>query len=301
MSHNYKSKAKLSSKDIDELKALEKISYDFDHTNLKLELDYKESFFKEALDSDEYESLDCEFLAYDEGKLIAYLGICDFGCESIELNGMVHPEYRRQGIFTRLFTMFNETYQSETKKLILLLVDSSSVSGKKFIHKYTSLLHHSEYEMLLDTRVTLMDLPCDVELRLATNRDAYEIDLQNKIYFHYENTEDEINLNEVNPEDEMSRGFYIYLVYFEGQVVGKVNIQFGNDTNGIYGLGVKPEFRSRGIGRSILLRTIELIKKDNNKGIQLQVEVENDNALNLYKSCGFRETYSMNYFKYILS
>ncbi|WP_367114841.1 GNAT family N-acetyltransferase [Clostridium sp.] len=46
-----------------------------------------------------------EFLYYIDGVLIAYLGISSFGGNNGEINGMTHPDFRRNGLFTKLFQL----------------------------------------------------------------------------------------------------------------------------------------------------------------------------------------------------
>jgi ribosomal protein S18 acetylase RimI-like enzyme len=88
----------------------------------------------------------------------------------------------------------------------------------------------------------------------------------------------------------------IYLAEKDRQVVGKVHLQISAAVSGIYGLGVLPEYRGKGLGRAILLRAIEKLKEAESNAIMLQVAAENATALSLYKSCGFQETSVMDYF-----
>lgn len=43
-----------------------------------------------------------DFFWYEDGELIGYLGLYQFNNHEIEASGMVHPNHRRQGIFTAL-------------------------------------------------------------------------------------------------------------------------------------------------------------------------------------------------------
>ena len=89
----------------------------------------------------------------------------------------------------------------------------------------------------------------------------------------------------------------VYIAEKENQIVGKVHLQILSGEGAIFGLGVLPEFRSRGLGRQILSRAVETFKQQELKSIMLQVEAKNANALNLYKSCGFEERSVMDYFQ----
>ncbi len=52
-------------------------------------------------------------------------------------------------------------------------------------------------------------------------------------------------------------------------------------------MGIKPEFQQQGIGYSILIRTIQLIKKTNCEKIFLEVASDNIAGIKLYSKAGF--------------
>jgi ribosomal protein S18 acetylase RimI-like enzyme len=245
------------------------------------------------------------------------MGICSFGGQgsALEITGMVHPEYRRQGIFTIL----NEFVLAECKRRnsgsILLLCDKKSNSGQKFMEKVGALYKYSEFEMYLqeDSPEPNEKQLCGITLRKAENSDAYEIARQNAIYFDDCAQEEDPNLGQnesktifeesipkddiLLPEDEEKRGMTIYLAEKDKQNIGKVHLQVSDAVGGIYGLGILPEHRGKGFGRAILLRAIEKLKEANINNIMLQVAAENATALRLYKSTGFKETSTMDYFE----
>lgn len=264
-----------------------------DKTTLKLELDYK---LNTPMGKTGPIKIVNEFFYYDGSDLIGYLGICNFGGSPLEINGMVHPEYRRKGVFTKLFHLAKEEWKKRDIHLMFLLSDRASDSGQAFIKTTGSTYENSEYEMYLnmnDVSKGNKELSQDVVLRKATNEDAKEVSFQNSIYSHSDY--DEANL--IMPEEEEIRNFTIYLAVAEGVIVGKVHLQRENDQGGIYGLGVLPEHRSKGYGRKILLKAIEILIEEKLERIMLQVATHNSNALNLYKSCGFEETSIMDYYQ----
>lgn len=288
---------------------LEKQCIDTDKVTLKLELDYKIGTDGENDKSSSIQNIN-EFMYLDGEELIGYIGICSFGSVGapIEVNGMVHPEYRKQGVFQILWQMVEAEWKRRGLSSMLLLCDRKSVLGKEFIKKTGALYQHSEYEMYLKRDdLQLIEKQLDgITFRKATNKDAYEIARQNTIYFknefqHLENASKEDKqdaiLEMILPEEEEKRGMLIYLAEKDKQIVGKVHLQLTSGVCAIYGLGVLPEYRQKGIGRSILMRAIEKLKQANASEIMLQVVAENANALNLYKSCGFIETSTMDYYE----
>ncbi len=63
---------------------------------------------------------------------------------------MVHPAYRRKGIFTILFQAALEECQHRTISHILLIVEHTSTSGQAFAKKLATTYDHSEYKMVLN-------------------------------------------------------------------------------------------------------------------------------------------------------
>lgn len=290
-----------------------------DQTALKLELDYKLGVSNDS--SKGVEDIN-EFLYFDGEELIGYMGISSFG-GPWEVNGMVAPDYRRQGVFTKLFELVIAEWKRRCTGSMLLLSDRNSESGQNFIASVGAQYKHSEYEMFLkkDIPDATPDQLAGIAFRKATNADAHEIARQNAIYFKDEDEissedmilaekeeisseemilskEEEISSEDmILPEEEERRGMTSYLVEKEGQIIGKVNLQLTSKLGAIFGLGVLPEHRRKGYGRALLLLAIEKLREANAQEIMLQVAAENSNALNLYKSCGFEETSTMDYFE----
>jgi ribosomal protein S18 acetylase RimI-like enzyme len=287
---NMKLKEKLDENDYKDINNLQKLCLEKDKTALKLELDYKLGRAKEK--SENLSSIN-EFMYYDENKLIGYVGIGQYGGNTLEVNGMVHPEYRRRGIFKRLFSLVKDEWGRRESPKMLLLSDHNSASGLGFI-KYTSADYDcSEYEMYLKNNVN-QGLPLNnVVLRKATNSDAEEAAKQNSIYFDIEYNDKDIS----KLEEEEKCGLVTYMAEVDSKIIGKVNLETANAVGVICGLGVRPEYRRNGYGREILVGAIEKLKENGLKDIMLQVAAKNKNALELYRSCGFVETSTMDYHK----
>lgn len=240
-----------------------------------------------------------EFLYFDGEKIIGYAGICSFGPGAPEVNGMVHPDYRGQGVFTSIHALVMAEWKRRGSGDLLLLCDRNSVLGQRFVKGTGAGLSFSEYEMYLTGTPSAED-PKDIVFRKATNADAAEIARQNKI-FHGDvhadpQKEAEADVDPVFPEEEASRGVSIFMAEKAGVTVGKVHLQMADGVGGIYGLGVLPAFRRQGFGRAILLMAAKRLREEGACEIMLQVVLDNANALNLYKSCGFSETSMMDYF-----
>ncbi|MFT4006457.1 MAG: GNAT family N-acetyltransferase [Lacrimispora sp.] len=288
----------LCQEDYDLIHSLQLHCSNEDQITLKLELEYKLSDAVNCTDKANIHDIN-EFMYFSGRQLAGYIGISAFGGASapLEITGMVHPDYRRQGIFSKLFELAIAESRRRNSGSILLLCDRESASGQKFLEKTGAVYNVSEFEMYLHDESFEINKKrlCNINLRKASNADAFEIARQNAVYFG--DCVEEENENILLPEDEEKRGMTIYLAKKDDQTVGKVHLQLVNGLGGIYGLGVLPEHRGNGFGRAILLEAIEKLKAANATEIMLQVAAGNGTALNLYKSCGFRETSIMDYFE----
>lgn len=285
-----KLKEKLDQKDYTDINNLLKLCSELDQTTLKLELDFKLRRAEGVSKNSRYIN---EFMYYDRDKLIGYIGICQFGGDAIEVNGMVHPQYRRRGIFRTLFSLAKDEWGKRESRKMLLLSDNDSLTGLGFIKNLGVSYDHSEYEMFLRSEPKQDSNLNNVILRKATNHDAKEIAMQNSVYFEKEYSDEDL----IMPEEEEKCGTSIYLAEIDNKVIGKVHLETSDGIGGIYGLGVLPEYRKRGYGREILTLAIEKLKESTLKDIMLQVAVKNKNALNLYSSCGFEVTSRMEYYE----
>jgi ribosomal protein S18 acetylase RimI-like enzyme len=206
---------------------------------------------------------------------------------------MVHPEYRRKGVFKKLFSLVQDEWYKRDAPKMLLLSDRKSEAGQAFVKRTHAEFEHAEHEMYLKGSAMARNISGRVSLRKATNEDSREVGMQNAVYFGTEYNEAHV----IKPEEEAKRGLMIYLAEAENTVIGKIHLEHIGQTAGIYGFGVKPEFRRKGYGREILSLAVEKLKEGNPERIILQVEVMNDNALNLYKSCGFEAVSTMDYYE----
>ncbi len=271
-----------------------------DHTALKLELDYKLGVTSGCA-SGPMKSIN-EFMYFCGNKLVGYLGICSFGGARapLEANGMVHPGYRRRGVFSLLSDLAIAEWRRRGSGSMLLLCDRRSVSGQGFIERIGARYKHSEYEMRLDPKHRIPPAaapPQGIALRKAGSEDVREIARQDAVYFGGSTAglEDAPRLR--IPEEEERRGMTIYLAERGGQPVGKVHVQTSPNGGGIYGLGVLPEHRGKGFGRAILGMAVDRLREADAGEIILQVASENATALSLYRSCGFVVMSTMDYYE----
>lgn len=255
--------------------------------DIKVELEYKLSLAKGRKDNGSMKA--DEFSYHSDGNLVGYLGIFHMGRHTAELTGMVHPDYRRQGIFTRLYILALEECRRRKFEKILLVCDHDSASGLGFIGSTGAVYSVSEYQMTKHGLDETGDTG-GLVLRRAVNSDVEEIARQNSIYFGFDSGTEPL------PEDEQRIGRVTYLVEKEGVVAGKVRLEPHGTRGFISGFGILPEYRTMGYGKKALLASLNALKEQGMEAVGLDVSAVNENALGLYKSCGFVEESVIDYY-----
>ncbi len=91
-----------------------------------------------------------------------------------------------------------------------------------------------------------------------------------------------------------------YLASIEGRPVGKVDVNVEGTIIELTGLCVVPELRGMGHGKAILLEIIDVLKVESQERIVLDVQTDNDIALELYQKVGFRKAFTIDYYEIAL-
>lgn len=279
----------INEEDYIKINELQDICIKEDRINLKVELEYRmqipKNYEKNLNDIN-------EFLYYMNNELVGYIGISNFGGNAAELNGMVHPIWREKGMFTKLCNMAMEETKIRNFNEILLLCDEKSSKAIEFIKAIGGSYSFSECRMKHTCR-DINENNKEVSLREAINEDIKEIKKLNTVLFGDDKNE------EILLKNEEENNIITYLIELEGKVIGKIKVEREENKAFICGFGIYPEFRSKGYGRQALTETLNIINKGYIFDIELDVAIENKKALNLYKSCGFKEQSLMNYYEVI--
>ncbi|WP_134684168.1 GNAT family N-acetyltransferase [Brevibacillus migulae] len=232
-----------------------------------------------------------DYLYYKDGELIAFLGLYSFGSEEVEVSGMVHPAYRRQGIFRGMLEEAIADSRSRKFGRLLLIVTGQSSTGKAFAEAFGADYTFSEYYMeRVHPPSQQLDLPIqlrsaaftDLELLAQWNADGFSMPIEDAREYARKTLE--------NQETT-------YVAESDGQPVGKISVRLDEKQAFYYGFVVAKELRGRGYGRAILLKTMEHTEQELHKSHHsLEVAAKNESALHLYRSCGFESVRSIEYY-----
>jgi len=234
-----------------------------------------------------------DFLYYAEGRLAGFLTLSGVGDTEAEASGMVHPGFRRRGIFRELVGAARaECARNGTAELIFF-ADRRSLPAKGFLEALGAEQQFAEHCMRLDAPVAADLPPSELTIARAGAADAAAIAtiVANDAGFDPANFGQHVAANMLRPT------YRYYIARLHGAPVGTANIQILNGDAYIYGFVVNPEHRGRGYGRQILAHMIAEIAAERAQPVFLEVETENAPALALYRSVGFQVTHTFDYYR----
>lgn len=243
------------------------------------------------------------FLAMEEDSLVGYLSIFLPEESTAELNVLVHPDYRRKGIFTELLHRAKATLSAVGTKEILFVCEPSSADSVAVMQAMHAEKKTSEYRMLLEQTTTVTILPSlsgnlpgsskyfppgsKTRLLEANREDLPLLGRMNALFF---DTSDEIGEQFAEESyDTPGVTVYKYCIADENQntiPIGTVCFFEESGSGNIFGLGILPEYRGRGFGKDLLLQLLARIRTD--RKIYLQVSSRNAAAFQLYRKTGFQ-------------
>lgn len=226
------------------------------------------------------------YILYKEESLIGYLGIYpSFEEGQARATGVVHPSFRRRGIFASLFEEAKTICREKNIKRLHLINDQTSESGKEFVISTGAKYQYSSYSMMFDINNWENQ---KYELENFTLRGTCEEDLNDIVKIGMDGfdtaEEEERKYNKEGMENPQKN---MYVGLYNNQAVGAISVVFENNEAYICDLAVLKKFRGRGIGKKILIDCIHRILNQEIKNIKLSVKAKNKNALSLYKYCGF--------------
>jgi ribosomal protein S18 acetylase RimI-like enzyme len=235
------------------------------------------------------------FLYYERGTPAGYLYLYDFDPIEPEVTGMVHPDYRRRGIFRALLDAAKAEAFQRGAQQFTLFCEHASRSGQAFIAATGARYDFSEHAMILEQ---FQERPTFDERLVFRAASSAELDVLAAIQAaSFGDSEEQVKMNIARRLQDPHQHYYVTTFSEESvgceEPVGLVRVSEGPEEVGIYSFGVVTDYRRRGYGRQMLEEAIRTIRAESQKPIMLDVDITNAGALALYRSCGFqiRTTY----------
>jgi ribosomal protein S18 acetylase RimI-like enzyme len=231
-----------------------------------------------------------DVLWWDGSRLLGFLGLYCFDGRNVELVGMVDPEARRAGIGKKLLDAAMLLCSQRSYASILLVVPRQSEAGRVLATRCGGVLDHSEHALVLTDTPTDKPSERNVETRPALVEDAPEV--TRLLHDAFGDAPDEGDI----AQRIASEPSQTLLIITDGQAIGTVRVTRDGDAGGVYGFAVDPSWQGRGVGREVLRRICVELLGDGVKQVGLEVATQNEHALALYTSLGFKPVTTEDYF-----
>ena len=285
----------LSSEQLKDIKQLEDICSAHERLRMKLNWEMLENRSSGGIE---------DFLCYRDNQLIGFLGLYGFGQnpEEIELTGMVHPQFRHRKVFTDLFDKAKKECMDQKAGRILIISEGSSESGIGFALSTGAAYSFSEFRMKFNEPHAPFSPGHGIVLRKAEPRDDPELRELDAKHFGGAGTVSEEASEEASEASGLPDESYktTYIAELNGKLIGKIGTTMEGPEGYVFGFVIKPEYRGRGYGKETLSLILSKLLSENIRTVLLEVAAENNNALSLYKSCGFKEDTVYNYYELAL-
>lgn len=128
-----------------------------------------------------------------------------------------------------------------------------------------------------------------VSFRVLEKFDANLLDVLKRL--EIENLGSDAAINEWQIPVIIRYGKFIVAQFNSGEIIGACEIireWKKSKVAFIHSFYIKEKYRNQGIGRGLLAYTKKMLKEENFKSVELTVDLENNAAVNLYKSFGFK-------------
>ncbi|RAW16136.1 hypothetical protein DC345_11700 [Paenibacillus taichungensis] len=235
---------------------------------------------------------DHALLCYRDGNLVGLLSWYPSDGVIGNINAIVHPHERRQGVFRRLLKFATAEMKIAGIRQLSYRVPNNLPSGLGTVQSLEAVHDRSEYAMQLVNEAFSAVHSSDLTLSVAEDQDfEFMITCSAQAFGNSE----EWTRNYFTETDEPSR--VTYIAWKNELPVGLVRINVINETTAfIHNFCILPVYQGKRLGRTVLGALVELLMKQHYTVIRLSVVTDNDRALNLYRSVGFEVQSEYQYF-----
>lgn len=238
--------------------------------------------------------LPCMFLCEENGYLISFISIYMPTPYYGEVVGFTFPAARQRGYFIKTWLEALKTLGPHIEDMeIMFLTDGKSPSALKTFDALKMHYEYSEYVMSRDIVFDETNLSLKVkELDANDPADANAIFMMHTNIFPDGKSETLTFLE--STKQPFSQNF-LAVRKSDEKPVGLFHVALDGDRVFLFGLGVMPHYQGRGYGKQMVQLAMNQCD-ETFKSIGLQVSSLNEEAVGLYKSCGFKEVNRLDYY-----
>lgn len=201
-----------------------------------------------------------------------------------EISACVSPVFRRQGIFKALYGGLADALVRAGAESVMIVCEGASPYGAAIAERLGAVLDHGEYRMALQADGLAGVSPPEGLRLLSVTPGAPDEFAALSARVYGESLRDAADFTTATLADP-SRELFVAMTA-EG-AVGVAALSRQEEGYELFGLGIVPELRRRGLGGAMLDACLYVLKKRGASSIALEVDVKNEAALALYRSRGF--------------
>lgn len=209
----------------------------------------------------------------------------------IEVLGAVRPDCRMRGIGRSLLVAVEAECRSRNANHYLLVCEVGSNSGCAFAERLGGIYEFSEHLMEFDWGTGPKLSQAEVELQPAKNEDIEDL-----VQIRRDQYQDFDQSRRVIREWLRSKAHQLLVLSQENHAVGMIRVTRTKDEVWLNSFAIDESYRGKGFGRLMLANVIR--GYDKGQPILLEVETDNEAALALYRSIGFRERTTYRYYRH---
>ncbi|KWX71920.1 GNAT family N-acetyltransferase [Paenibacillus jilunlii] len=222
-------------------------------------------------------------LCYQDNQIIGLLSWYTSDGSIANINALVHPQHRRQGVFRSLLERAAEDMKPQGIQFLCFRFPQGSQGGLAAAQSLGAVFNRSEYLMTLNpmkinspvsTDLSLFPArPEDFEFMVACSSAAFgDSEAWTRKYFTRTN----------------EPGRVTYIVWMNHCRAGLIRFNDLNEhTAIIHDFCIVPSHQGKGLGQNVLILAVELLLQKAYQHIRLSVVTDNERALNLYRNVGF--------------
>lgn len=239
--------------------------------------------------------LPCLLTMLEDGELSGSMTFFAPTDEEVEIVGLTHPAHRRKGVFRALTRAAAQIAKDNGIRDVLFVCEPKSAVGLSALSAYGVTPDHVEYSLRYDgaDSTKRLDVPAGLELRRAAISDLPDMS--------------HISAESFSEEAERARHFLElainsktraqYVALMNNKPVAICAAGYADGEATIYGLGVLPHLQGKGIGRGMIALLLREIFAHGEQQVLIEADSLNENALHLYRSCGFAVEATYDYFR----
>ncbi|MFN8502839.1 GNAT family N-acetyltransferase [Kouleothrix sp.] len=233
-----------------------------------------------------------QFLAYQRGRLVGFLNVEGLGDDEAEATGLIDPAATPEPIGGRLVDAARAACRAQGSSTLIVAADQRARPLIDALVALGATRRFAEHKLRRASTGALALPASELEIADAAADDAGAIAeiLAADMGIDPAGIAAHIASNMRRPN------YHYYIARHAGAAAGTANVQLLNGDAYIYGLVVQPEYRGRGYGRGLIVRTLADLAARGDAPMYIEVETENTPAYTLYRSLGFEHVATFDYY-----